>query len=507
MPLSSIPADLASHADAAPAIPATHSRALFFAVFPSIMLPMFLAAVDQTIVSTALPAIAGTLGDVERISWVVVSYLVATTIAAPIYGRLGDVLGRRRLLFVALTIFVGASALCALSTSILMLTAARVLQGLGGGGLMTLSQALVGEVVPPRERGRYQGYLASVFVCSSTFGPVAGGWLTQHFGWQSVFAINLPLGALAFVIAFRLPKRAVGTGRFSFDFIGVFFFAGFIAPLLLALEQAQRFDLHSMALALGLALVAAASLVLLLRQERRAATPLLPISLLRQAVIWRTDCMAVCVGATLVSLITFLPIYLQVVRGTDPGRTGVLLLPLTAFIAFGSMFTGRMITKTGRTAIFPSIGLPIVALAIGVLAVFAPHLSLGQLPFLFAVIALTNGTAMPVVQTTVQTVAGPKQLGAAAASVQFSRSIGAAVGTAIVGAVLFGALAAKDADTAHLFARLVQIGPRALDGLTPARLAVVQSEIADAFRSAFLTIAGFTAIGAVLAWSIPMRRI
>jgi EmrB/QacA subfamily drug resistance transporter len=482
-------------------------RQLFFATFPSIMLPMFLAAIDQTIVSTALPAIAGTLGDVERISWVVVSYLVATTIAAPVYGRLGDALGRRRMLFVALGIFVLASLLCAIAPTLLFLAAARVLQGLGGGGLMTLSQALVGEAVPPRERGRYQGYLASVFVASSTFGPVAGGWLTQHFGWQSVFLINIPLGLLAFVIALRLPRRPVAEGKFRFDFIGVVLFTGFITPLLLALEQAQRFDPATLPLIGGLVVVAATALILLLRQERRVAAPLLPIALLRQPAIWRCDCLGACIGAILVSLITFLPIYLQVVRSTGPSNTGLLLLPLTAFIAFGSMFTGRMIAITGKTAILPSIGMPLVACSIGTLAVMAPHMTLSQLPWLFGLIALTTGTAMPVVQTTVQMVAGPQQLGSAAASVQFSRSIGAAFGTALVGAVLFGMLFATDVDTAHLFAEIVETGPRALAGLSASRLLVVQAEIADAFRAAFLTIAGFAVVAALLAWSIPVRRI
>jgi EmrB/QacA subfamily drug resistance transporter len=482
-------------------------RQLFFATFPSIMLPMFLAAIDQTIVSTALPAIAGSLGDVERISWIVVSYLVATTIAAPVYGRLGDALGRRKMLFVALVIFIVASCLCAVAPTMLTLAAARVLQGLGGGGLMTLSQALVGEAVPPRERGRYQGYLASIFVASSTFGPVAGGWLTQSFGWRSVFLINIPLGILAFVVALRLPRRPVVEAKFRFDFIGVGLFTLFITPLLLALEQAQRFDPNSLPLIAGLVAVAIASLVLLIRQERRVSAPLLPIALLRNPTIWRCDCLGACIGSILVSLITFLPVYLQVVRGTGPSNTGFLLLPLTAFIAFGSMFTGRMIAVTGRTAILPSIGMPLVVCGITALAFLAPHLSLSQLPYLFGAIALTTGTAMPVVQTTVQLIAGPQQLGSAAASVQFSRSIGAAFGTAIVGAVLFGALFATDVDTAHLFAAIVETGPRALIGLAPERLLVVQSEIASAFRAAFLTIAGFACIAAVLAWTIPVRNI
>ena len=158
------------------------------------MLPMFLAVVDQTIVATALPAIAASLGGVERVSWVVVAYLVAGTIAAPVYGQLRDVYGGKRMMFVALGIFLAASVMCAMSTSIEMLAVARILQGLGGGGLMTLSQALIGETIPPRERARYQGYLAGVMVTSSTFGPVVGGLLTQHFGWRSVFLVNIPLG-------------------------------------------------------------------------------------------------------------------------------------------------------------------------------------------------------------------------------------------------------------------------------------------------------------------------
>src|SRR5580704_4712302 len=206
-------------------------RPVFFHVFPSIMLPMFLAVVDQTIVATALPAIAASMGEVERASWVVVSYLVATTIAAPVYGNLGDVFGRRRLMFVALPIFIVASILCAASRSIVMLTAARILQGFGGGGLMTLSQALIGEAFPPRERARYQGYLAAVAVTSNAFGPVAGGYLTQHFGWQSIFLINVPIGLLAIWLTFRLEPHPRSAEPWKFDAPGLLLFALFVAPM------------------------------------------------------------------------------------------------------------------------------------------------------------------------------------------------------------------------------------------------------------------------------------
>jgi EmrB/QacA subfamily drug resistance transporter len=486
---------------------APSTRTLFLSVFPSIMVPMFLAAVDQTIVATALPAIAGALGDVERISWVVVSYLVANTIAAPVYGKLGDSLGRRPMMLVALAVFIAASVLCAVSTGILMLTFARVLQGIGGGGLMTLSQALIGESVPPRERGKFQGYLSATFVCASTFGPVAGGYLTQHFGWQSVFLVNVPVGLAAMLLALRLPAHPGGGGRMQFDFWGVLFFSTFIAPALLALEQAQHFDPAALPGVIAFAAIAAVSLAMLLRQERRAPSPLLPLKLLRQAAIWRTDTMAALLAAVTVATVSFLPMYYQVVRGATPAETGLLMLPMTAGIGIGSLFTGRMIARTGRTTIFPSFGLAITAVTLAVLAALAPHLTTGQLPWAFLVVSLSVGTGMPVAQITVQSVAGPKLLGAASASVQFSRSVGAAFGTAIVGAVLFALLAAQDPETAARFAELVQQGPRVLAALPEARRVLVQGEIAFAFRGAFLTIALFAAASWGLARWIPVRRI
>ena len=490
-----------------PEAAAPDTRNLFFQVFPSICLPMFLAAVDGTVVATALPNIAGTLGDVERISWVVVAYLMATTIAAAVYGKLGDAMGRRRLLFVALAVFMAASLACALAPTMLALILARLAQGAGGGGLMTLSQALVGEIVPPRERGRYQGYLAGTFMMASTIGPVAGGWLTQHFGWQSVFLVNLPLGLLAVALAFRLPTRAVPRAKFRFDWLGLALFTGFVAPLLLALERAQQMNLSDAAWIGALVGTAILSLVLLLRQERRTTSPLIPVHLLRQPSIWRADAMGGCVGAMIVSSVTFMPIYLQVVRGADPGQAGLLMLPLTAGIAVGSLVTGRLISKTGRTAIFPSIGQGIVALCWMGLAIGVTAIPLGQLPLVFLVTAFAMGSTMPVVQLTVQITAGPKHLGAASASVQFTRSIGAALGTAIVGAVLFATLAGHDPAVVSLFADVVQRGPQVLDAVPAEVRGLMATEVASAFRAAFGVIAGFGVIAMLLAWSLPMRRL
>ncbi|SEE36157.1 drug resistance transporter, EmrB/QacA subfamily [Rhizobiales bacterium GAS188] len=494
-----------SPAEAAPA-PLSTTK-LFLTIFPSIMLPMFLAVADQTIVATALPAIAASLGNVEQISWVVISYLLATTIAAPVYGRLGDVFGRRRVMYVGLTIFMVASVLCALAPSIVLLSLARLLQGLGGGGLMTSSQALIGETIPPRERGRYQGYLAAVVVSSSTFGPVAGGYLTQHFGWQSVFLVNIPIGLLAAVLMLRLPRRRSSDEAWQFDAMGLALFVLFVAPTLLAIEFAQRFEASFMPLVIALAVCAVGALILLIRQEKRVASPLLPISLLSKAAIWRSDALAACHGAALVSLITFLPLYLRVVRGATASESGFLLLPLTAGIGLGSLVTGRLVSKTGRTFVFPSFGLIVSLATIIGLALGAPYLTPPQISGLLGVNALFMGTVMGVVNVTVQSAAGPRMLGAAAGSVQFSRSVGASIGTAIVGAVLFLSLATTDSKAAALLGAMVERGPDILAQLDPERQKVVALEIAHAFRAAFLTVSLFTAGALVLAWVNPARRV
>ena len=481
-------------------------RSLFFTVFPSIMLPMFLAVVDQTIVSTALPAIAANLGSVERVSWVVVSYLVAGTIAAPVYGQLRDVYGGKRVMFAALGVFLAGSVLCAASGSVEMLALARVLQGLGGGGLMTLSQALIGETVPPRERARYQGYLAGVMVTSSAFGPVVGGYLTEHFGWRSVFLINLPLVALAGLLTLRLAHRpARRQPTWEFDGAGLVLFVAFIVPVLLALEQAQRLRGGGVLMFGALMAIGFAALYALLERERQAAYPLFPVSLLRQPTIWRSDALAACHGAALVSLIAFLPIYLRVVHGTSAAGTGLMLLPLTFGIGAGSMLTGRSVSRTGFTAIFPSIGLIFATAMLVLLAVTANALSPRQLGVLLFFCGIFMGTVMGVVQVTVQNAASHETLGSAAASVQLARSIGAAAGTALVGTVLFAVLALGDPQTAKLFAAL--LGRGTLSDPAVLSSAALRAEIGVAFQAAFLTIASFAAIGIALAWSIPARRL
>jgi EmrB/QacA subfamily drug resistance transporter len=479
----------------------------FLTVFPSIMLPMFLAVVDQTIVATALPAIAAATGQVERTSWIVVSYLIAATIAAPIYGRLGDSWGRRRLMLVALAVFILSSILCAVSPTIELLSLARILQGLGGGGLMTLSQALVGEAVPPRERARYQGYLAAVAVCANTFGPVAGGYLTEHFGWQAIFLVNVPIGILAVALTMRLPVMSTERVEWRADPGGLILFTVFIATILLALEQTQRVHLDAVPLIVGLFVVAVIAFILLVRHENKTPSPLIPLNLLRQPAIWHSDALAACHGAALVSLITFLPVYLQVVRGESPSTTGLLLVPLTIGIGAGSLMTGRLVSKSGRTTIFPAVGLALATMSLVAMALWASVLSREALSGLLLVIGLLMGTVMGVVQVTVQSAAGTSRLGEAAAAVQFSRSIGAAFGTALVASVLFAFLDIRDPEAARSFALMVKHTSHITPKVQTIQEAAMMADIQIAFRLAFFLIATFTTVGFLLAATNPMRRI
>jgi EmrB/QacA subfamily drug resistance transporter len=490
--------------DVEPHPPTTGS---FLTLFPSIMLPMFLAVVDQTIVATALPAIAASLGNIDRVSLVVVSYLVATTVAAPLYGQLRDTHGGKRMMLIALSVFLGASLLCALATSIEMLIVARVLQGLGGGGLMTLTQSLIGESVPPRERARYQGYLAAVMVTSSVFGPVVGGYLAHNFGWRSIFLINLPLGALAALLTLRLPQRPTRSQDWSFDGLGIVLFIIFIVPTLVALYQAQEVSLDRLPALIALVAVGVAALVMLVRHERQVAFPLFPLALLRQPTIWRSDALAACHGAALVSMVTFLPLYLHIAQGVSAAGAGLLLLPLMFGIGTGSMVTGRTVSRTGYTTIFPSVGLIVATILLICLGLLVPSLSHTQLAVLLFCTGLSMGTVMGVVQVTVQSAAGVASLGSAAASVQLSRALGAAFGTALVGTVLFAVLTWRDAEAAYLFGAMVREGQQVVTSLPVARQAEVHAVITGAFRAAFLAIAGFTAMGVLLAWTIPARRL
>jgi EmrB/QacA subfamily drug resistance transporter len=494
--------------DSAPVDPA-ELRRLFFRVFPAVGLSMFGAAIDQTLVAAALPAIARGLGQVERVSWIVVAFLVATTVAAPVHGRLGDAFGRRRMLLVALGMYGLGAVLCSVAPSLDALVLARIVQGFGGGGLISLSVALIGEVVPPRERGRFQALIAGIFACASALGPVLGGVLTEFLGWRSVFFLQPPLAALAAYFAIRrLGGAAPGEPRgFAFDWLGLLLFALFVAPGLLALDQARRLQPGPALVAAGLAALAALALWLLWRWERRAPDPLLPLAVLTEPSVWRANLLSALVAGAFVGSLSFLPIYFVAVRGLGPSQAGVALLPLAATAALGAMVAGRMLARTGRTMLWPTIGLPVSAVMLAVVAVAMDSVGMAPLALLLALVSAGFGTAFPMVQVTVQSAVGRERLGSATASVQFTRALGSATGTALMGAVLFGALVARGGDAAALFVALVNQGPAALQALPEAARLAFRAELTSAFRAAFLLAAAMVAAAAWLSTQVPLRRV
>ncbi len=429
------PPDGARHA-----APARVTTARFLQLFSGVMLPMFLAVADQTLLATATPRIAQELGGLRDTTWIALGYMIAMTVTAPLYGRLGDRWGRRDMLLAAIGLFGCGSLGCGLAPNLGLLVAARVLQGLGGGGLIVLSQAIVGELVPPRERARFQGYFATNFSLASIGGPVIGGLVVHHASWRWLFLANVPLCAVAVWLLRRLPQGRDGSINPLADILGAALFATAAGVSLAWVSFAgHRFDWFS---APSLTMVAAAAALwwALVDREARHAEPFLPVELLRDPSIALMALAVVCFGATMFSIVFFLPIFLQLAQGSNPSESGLLLLPVTVGIVTGSTLTGRVIARSGRPNAMPVIGLALAALALGLLAAVAPQRTLVAVLGLLCGIGL--GSVMPTAQVVVQALAGRARLGAAAAIVTLSRSTGAALGTAGFGAVLFALLPA-----------------------------------------------------------------
>ena len=468
----------------APAAP-VDQRSSFLALFSAVMLPMFMGAVDQTLLATATPRIAAELGGLTDTSWIAVGYLLAATVTAPLYGRMGDRFGRRNVMRVALCIFVVGSLACSLATSMPLLIASRLLQGLGGGGLMVLSQALIGELVPPWERPRYQGYFAAIFTASSVGGPLLGGFVVHHGDWRWLFLANLPLGLLAFWRMSKLPKPPPTAGRnASYDPVGFVLFVLCAVSLLVWFGQVGHgFPLLSVASA-AFAAVALVTGLALARQQRRHSNAFLPLDVLRlPGVAW--VCLSVVgFAAAMFALLFLLPIYVQLGRQADALDAGLQLLPLTAGIVVGSTLNGRYSARTGTSGRLPPFGLAAAAFAMLALAVFPP------VPWMIgtaaAVCGIGFGTVMPNAQMATQILAGRDKLGAAAALMSLTRSTGASIGTAAFGGLAFVLLGANAGGDAGL----------RLQGLDAAR-------VDRAFQLVFGTLAVFTALAAFAASRAP----
>jgi len=492
----------------APTVDLVAQRAAFRTVFPGVMVAMVLAALDQTILAAAIPAIAGALGNFADVSWLASAYLIAVTVTAPIYGHLGDRFGRRRMLYVALALFVLASLACSLATSLSMLIAARTLQGMGGGGLMSLSHALISEQIPPRERGRYQGYFAGLFAVSSTLGPVLGGYLTQHASWRAVFLINIPLGIVAAVLARRVPYTpGHRDGPFRPDVAGTVLFALGACTLLFALSSGGHRIAWTSPMLFVLVGIAIGAFALLYLWEQRVEDPVIPVALLSQAVILRSNIVVVTFGVTLFAMVLYLPLFLQLSRSASVGESGLLLLPVTLTSAAGALITGRYITRTGRVTLPPMLGLSMSTIAFLILAAIVTTASTFVVLALIVTVALGLGTVMPACQIIVQDAAGMRALGSATASVSVSRSFGGALGSALAGMLLYLMLAGDGSSFASVLARVGDPGAASLDAMPAAARLALSQRVNDAYRVMFLILAGITAFGAAMAFSIPKRRI
>jgi MFS family permease len=464
------------------------TRAQFLNLFAAVFLPMFMAAADQTLLATATPAIAASLGGLRDTSWIMVGYLLASAVIAPMYGRLGDSRGRRNMLLAALSVFALGSLACALAQTLPVLIAARVLQGLGGGGLMVLSQAMIGELVPPFERIRFQGYFALTFTAASVGGPVIGGLVVSHFSWRWLFFANLPLAAFAAWRLSRLPPGERHARRGGTDVPGHMLFAvGAVATLFWLTSVGHRFPWGS-ATSFAVFGAAAAALIWLYLHERSHPAPFLPMDLLRERAIRLSAALVSLFAACLFAMVFFLPVYLQLGHRTSADVAGLLLLPLTAGQVTGAMTVSRLLKGTVEPQLVPVIGMSISSTALLLLGLLPPHLVF--VIVLGFVTGLGFGTVMPINQVVVQTVAGRTRLGAATAVSSLARSTGGAAGAALFGALVFAMMPGVDRQSL----------------LQQASGSDVE-RVVSAFHRGFLFAAALAALAAFVATRIPRIKL
>jgi EmrB/QacA subfamily drug resistance transporter len=455
--------------------------------FAAIVLAMLPAVLDQTILATALPVVARDLGSLSDVAWVVTAYVVAAAATTPLWGKLGDRHGRKLLLEVSLSVFVAASALCGAAQDITQLVVLRFVQGAAAGGLMTLAMAAVGDLVAPRERGRYQGYIAAAFAVATIVGPLLGGLLTEHASWRWVFFVNLPVGVAALAgLSLRLPSPPAERSERPLDASGAVLLAGATGALMLTcIWGGDRYAWDS---APVLALVAATVVLSggLLARERRAADPIVPFHLLR------TRTVAVASGtlflglAALFSVTVFVPLYLQTTTGASPTEAGLLLIPAMLGITISTTLSGRLIARTGRYKRFPIAGLALMTAALVLLAALADETSRVATGVALAVFGLGFGMVTQILVVAVQNSVDRRELGVATAVTGFFRALGGAVGAAVLGAVFAG-----------------QAGRHASDATGQAVGSALRGDVIDGVQSVFLVAAPLAAIALLIVLGLP----
>ncbi|UNS96845.1 MFS transporter [Streptomyces tubbatahanensis] len=480
----------------------------------ALLLGLLLAALDQTIVATALPTIVSDLGGMEHLSWVVTAYLLAVTAVTPLWGKLGDQYGRKRLFQTAIVIFLVGSALCGIAQNMPQLIGYRAVQGVGGGGLITLSMAIVGDLVPPRERGRYQGLFGAVFGTTSVLGPLLGGFFTEHLNWRWVFYINLPIGVIALVVIALALHLPVSRHPHTIDYLGTFLIAAVATCVVLVTSLGGTSWPWNSAQVYGLAVLAAVLLACFVAVERRAAEPVLPPSIF--AVRNFTLCAAISfvIGFAMFGCMTYLPTFLQVVHGITPTMSGVHMLPMVLGVLVSSTLSGQLITHTGHWKVFPVLGTAITTVGMVLLHRMTPDSSQWEMGAYFAVFGLGLGLVLQVLVLVAQNAVRYADLGVATSGVTFFRSVGASVGVAVFGAIFASRLGGKLADALRgsrlpsgVTPQSLKHDPQSIGRLPPQARRGVLDAYSSSITDVFLYASPLAALAFVLTWLLHEQKL
>ncbi|MEN2472339.1 MDR family MFS transporter [Burkholderia sp. GS2Y] len=493
-----------------PAAEAARRDAPTALIVAALLLVMLLSALDQTIVSTALPTIVGELGGLDQLSWVVTAYLLSSTVVLPLYGKLGDLYGRKIVLQAAIVLFLAGSALCGVAQDMTQLIVLRALQGLGGGGLMVVTMAAIGDLVPPDRRARYQGMFGGVYGLATIIGPLLGGFLVEHLSWRWIFTINLPLGFLALAvigIAFRPHTAHV---KHRIDYMGAAFLATALTCVILFTSEGGSllpWTSPQLWMTLVLGLVAIGGFIY---EERLAAEPIIPLELFRHRTFVLVSLIGFVVGTALFGSVTFIPLYLQVVKGSTPSQAGMQLLPMMGGMLAMSVISGRLISRLGSYRMFPIAGTLIGGIALALLSTLTLDTPLHTMYAYMALLGIGLGMVMPVLTLAVQNTVEFRHMGVATSGATLFRSIGSSIGVAAFGALFSHGLQSRMLQALPAGMELPPaLGPGAVHQLPDAVRDVYLHAFAGSLHVVYLAAAVVVAIAFVLAWFVedaPLRK-